>query len=143
MEQNGIVKSINGDIAKIAFVKKTGCGGGCSGCKTGCAVDTVVLDVENTENAKIGDSVVISLENRDLSKMNFWAYIFPTTLTILTLFISLTIFNHLRMANYELYAGVLSILAMVLSFKIGGIISKKANTDNLQLKMIKSSSFRN
>lgn len=143
MEQNGIVKSINGDIAKIAFVKKSGCGGGCAGCKTGCAVDTVVLDVENTENAKIGDSVVISLENRDLSKMNFWAYIFPTILTILTLFISLTIFNHLNIANYELYAGVLSILAMVLSFKIGGIISKKGNNDVLQLKMIKSSSFRN
>ncbi len=137
MEQSGIVKSINGDIAKIAFVKKTGCGGGCSGCKSGCPVDTVILDVKNTENAKIGDSVVVSLEDNALSKMNFWAYIFPTVFTIIILLGSLFVLNSLNVSKYELYSGILSMLAMVIAFKIGGIISKRKNTADFNLKMLK------
>lgn len=137
MEQNGIVKSVNGNIAKIAFVKKTGCGGGCSGCKSGCPVDTVILEVANTENAKTGDSVIVSLEDKTLSKMNFWAYIFPTVFTITILLGSLTLFEALRVTNYELYSALLSIVAMVASFKIGGIINKRSNTTDFNLKMIK------
>lgn len=137
MEQNGVVKSVNGNIARIAFVKKTGCGGGCSGCKSGCPVDTVILEVANTQNAKVGDSVVVSLEEKALSKMNFWAYIFPTIFTIIILLGSLTLFDTFKVPKYELYSALLSLIAMVISFKIGGIINKTKNTTDFDLKMIK------
>lgn len=137
MEQIGVVKSINGDIAKIAFIKKSGCGGGCSSCKSGCPQDTVILEVQNTENAKIGDEVVVSINSSELSKMNFWAYVFPTFITIIILTISLAIFNYFTIANYELYASGLALMAMIVSFKIGGVVSKKNNKGELQLKMIK------
>lgn len=137
MEQNGIVKSVNGNIAKIAFVKKTGCGGGCSGCKSGCPVDTVILEVTNTKNAKAGDSVIVSLEEKALSKMNFWAYIFPTIFTIIILLVSLTLLDTLKVPKYELYSALLSLFAMVISFKIGGIINNRKNTSDFDLKMIK------
>lgn len=141
MEQIGVVKSINGDIAKIAFIKKSGCGGGCSSCKSGCPQDTVILEVQNMENAKVGDEVVVSITNSELSKLNFWAYVFPTFITILILAVSLAIFNYFSIANYELYASGFALIAMILSFKIGGVVSKKNSKDGMQLKMIKLSPY--
>lgn len=136
MEQNGLVKSISGDIAKVAFVKKSGCGGGCSACKSGCPKDTVILDVHNSLNAKIGDEVIVSMNSTKLSKMTFWAYIFPVIITLLTLVASIYILKNYNLPNYELYSALLSILAMILSYKIGGTLNKNKN-DNYELEVVK------
>jgi len=136
MEQNGLVKSISGDIAKVAFVKKSGCGGGCSACKSGCPKDTVILDVHNSINAKIGDEVIVSMNSSKLSKMTFWAYTFPVIFTLLALVSSIYILKKFNFPNYELYSAILSILSMILSYKIGGILTKN-KSNNYELEIVK------
>jgi len=136
MEQNGLVKSTNGNTAKVAFIKKSGCGGGCSACKSGCPKDTVIIEVYNSLNAKIGDEVIVSMSSSKLSKMTFWAYIFPVIFTLLTLVSSIYILKNFNLPNYELYSAILSILSMMLSYKIGGILTKNKN-DNYELEIVK------
>ncbi|MEG0775745.1 SoxR reducing system RseC family protein [Clostridium sp.] len=137
MEQKGVVKSVNGDVAKVAFIKKSGCGSGCSSCKSKCGPqDIIFVDVKNTQNAKIGDEVKVALQGKDFSKMTFWGYGFPTLITILTLVLGLFLFDSLSLANYELYAALLSLGAMAVSYKIGGIINKNKENSNYSLQMI-------
>ncbi len=121
MEQIGIVTVLHGDVATVAFKKKTGCGGSCGACKENNSENTIFMKVRNTENCNIGDKVVVSMKNNTFSNMTFWAYGFPTLITVITLAVTLFIFNSLELKNYELYSIILSMGAMVYSF----ILTKK------------------
>jgi sigma-E factor negative regulatory protein RseC len=135
MQEEGIIKKINGNIATVAFVKKGGCGGGCSSCKSGCPKDTILVDLENTESATIGKKVLVSMDNKVFSNMTFWAYAFPTIITVITLVICLYIFNKLNLANYEVYSVLTALAAMVISYMISAKLNKKQ--DKYSFKMIK------
>jgi len=63
VQEEGIIKKINGDIATVAFVKKGGCGGGCSSCKSGCPKDTILVELKNTEHATVGERVLVSMDD--------------------------------------------------------------------------------
>ncbi|MEG1254558.1 SoxR reducing system RseC family protein [Clostridium sp.] len=135
MEEEGIVKRIDGNIAKVAFTKKGGCGGGCSSCKSGCPKDTIMVDLENTKDATAGDRVLVSMDNAVFKNMTFWAYAFPTIITVITLIVTLYIFNKLTINNYELYSAISAIIAMFISYKISGNLNK--NENKYSFKMIK------
>ncbi|MEW8993165.1 SoxR reducing system RseC family protein [Clostridium sp.] len=135
MQEEGIIKKINGDIATVAFVKKGGCGGGCSSCKSGCPKDTILVDLKNTEQANIGERVLVSMDNKVFSNMTFWAYAFPTIVTVIALVICLYIFNKLNLANSEVYSVLLALVAMVISYVLSSKLNKKQ--DKYSFKMIK------
>ncbi len=133
MEQEGVVKKINSNMATVAFIKKSGCGGACSSCKGGCPKDTILMDIENTADAKIGEKVIVEIENDTFKRLTFLAYVFPSIITLIALSISMVIFKANNFKYYELYSVIVAIIAMVLSFKI----SKKLNKhdDNYVFKM--------
>lgn len=135
MEEQGIIKRIDGDIAKVAFIKKGGCGGGCSSCKSGCPKDTIIVDLKNTEGASVGEKVLVSMDSGTFKNMTFWAYGFPTLITVIALALSLFIFNKMNLANYEVYSIFIGLIAMVISYKLGGKLNK--HTDKYEFKMIK------
>lgn len=135
MEEQGIVKKIDGDVARVAFVKKGGCGGGCSSCKSGCPKDTIMVDLKNTENASVGEKVLVAMDSKTFKNMTFWAYGFPTIITVIALALSIFILNKLNVANYEIYSILIGIIAMIISYKIGSKLNK--HTDKYSFKMIK------
>ncbi len=127
MEEEGIVKKVDGNMAQVAFVKKGGCGSGCSSCKSGCAKDTIIIDLSNTLSANVGERVLVSMDNKTFSNMTFWAYAFPTILTVTTLVICLYGLNALNITNYEVYSILLALAAMTISYKLGGKLNKNKN----------------
>lgn len=135
MQEEGIVKRIDGSTAKVAFVKKGGCGGGCSSCKSGCPKDTITVELINTENASVGDRVLVDMDNKSFSNMAFWAYCFPAVITLVVLCISLYFLNKAGINNYEVYSILIGLAAMVISYAIGGKLNK--NKDKFGFKMIK------
>ncbi|MEG0132804.1 MAG: SoxR reducing system RseC family protein [Clostridium sp.] len=135
MEEEGIVKRIDGNIAKVAFTKKGGCGGGCSSCKSGCPKDTIMVDLENTKAAIAGDRVLVSMDNAVFKNMTFWAYAFPTIITVITLMVTLYVFGKFNLNNYELYSAFSAIVAMLISYKISAKINK--GEDKYTFKMIR------
>lgn len=137
MEQKGRIKKVNGDIAEVAFVKKSGCGGNCSGCKSGCPSDMILINIENTLNASIGDEVLVSIQDKTFSKMTFWAYFFPTVMTLLGLIGGIVLFKSLGMKNYELYGSAIGFIFLLLSYSLSGRLNKKSNKDPFTFEMIK------
>ncbi|MGL4731851.1 MAG: SoxR reducing system RseC family protein [Clostridium sp.] len=137
MEEKGVVRKVIGNTAEIAFIKKSGCGGNCGACKSPCPTDTVIIPVENTLEAKVGDRVTISVNNKAFSSMTFWAYVFPTLMTILGLVGSILIFKNLNVKNYELYATLVGMLFLIIAFYISSRLNKKAKDGSYNFKMIK------
>lgn len=135
MEEQGIIKRIDGDMAKVAFVKKGGCGGGCSSCKSGCPKDTILIDMKNTENATVGEKILVSMDSKTFSNMTFWAYGFPTAITVIALALSLFILGRLNVVNYEVYSIFIGLIAMIISYKLGGKLNK--HTDKYSFNMVK------
>ncbi|MFR1708346.1 MAG: SoxR reducing system RseC family protein [Clostridium sp.] len=135
MQEEGIIKKINGDIATVAFVKKGGCGGGCSSCKSGCPKDTILVELENTQAATIGEKVLVSMDNKVFSNMTFWAYAFPTIITVITLIICIYIFNKLNVINSEVYSVLIALVSMVISYMISAKLNRKQ--DKYSFKMMK------
>ena len=75
------------------------------------------------------------MDNKVFSNMTFWAYAFPTIITVITLVICLYIFNKLNLANYEVYSVLMALVAMVISYMISAKLNKKQ--DKYSFKMIK------
>lgn len=137
MEQKGRIKKINGNIAEVAFIKKSGCGGNCSGCKGSCPSDMLVINIENTLNASVGDEVLVSIHDKTFSKMTFWAYFFPTIMTLLGLIGGIVLFKSLGLKNYELYGSVIGILFLLFSYIMSGRFNKRKNDNPFTFEMIR------
>ncbi|MDU1412670.1 MAG: SoxR reducing system RseC family protein [Clostridium sp.] len=135
MQEEGIVKKIYGDTAKVAFVKKGGCGGGCSSCKSGCPKDTIIVDLKNTQDATIGDRVLVDMDSKTFSNMAFWAYAFPAIVTVIALSLSIYLLNKFNVNNYEVYSILIGFIAMIISYKLGGKFNK--HKDKYGFNMIK------
>ena len=135
MEEQGIIKRIDGDTAKVAFVKKGGCGGGCSSCKSGCPKDTILVDLENSLEASVGEKVLVEMDSKTFKNMTFWAYGFPTIVTVIALTLSIFIFSKMQLANYEVYSILVGLIAMMISYKLSGKLNK--HTDKYEFKMVK------
>ncbi|MEG2353098.1 MAG: SoxR reducing system RseC family protein [Clostridium sp.] len=123
MEETGIVKSINGSKAMVAFVKKSGCGGNCGGCSGGCPKDTLILEIENIKNAKIGNEVIVEISNENFSKMIIWAYVIPGIMLFLGLIITYLIFHS------EIIALLVGVILMVCSYVIIGRFNNKDESE--------------
>ncbi|GAA0125046.1 MULTISPECIES: SoxR reducing system RseC family protein [Clostridium] len=137
MEQNGVVKRINGDIAEIAFIKKSGCGGNCGSCKSPCPSDTIIIPVQNTLDANVGDAITVSVNNKAFSSMTFWAYVFPTIMTLIGLFGGVFTFKALNISNYELFGAIIGLVFLVVSFLLSSKLNKKSKDGSYDFKMIK------
>ncbi|WP_040327302.1 SoxR reducing system RseC family protein [Clostridium ihumii] len=137
MEQDGVVKKINGDTADIAFIKKSGCGGNCGSCKSPCPSDIIIIPVKNTLDAKVGDKIKISVGKEAFSNMTFWAYVFPTIMTLIGLIGSMFLFKSLNFKSYEVLSVVVGIIFLVISFLISSKLNKKAKDGSYNFKMIK------
>ncbi|SHH51030.1 positive regulator of sigma(E), RseC/MucC [Clostridium collagenovorans DSM 3089] len=119
MKESGRVKAIKGNQAMVAFIKKSGCGGNCGSCGGGCPKDTLILEIENTQDAKVGDEVTVELSNKHFSKMLVWAYVIPGLMLFLGLIGTYII------SKNELIALIVGVTLMVLSYVIIGKFNNK------------------
>lgn len=128
MQEIGVVKSVNGENAKVVFIKKGGCGGGCSSCKSGCPKDTIEVDLKNTKEAVIGDKVLVDMDTKSFNNLALWGYAFPSLITVIVLLASIYILKRLSIANYEVYSILLGFVGMIISYKVGSKLNNNKNS---------------
>lgn len=127
IEETVTVVGSEGKRITIEAMKKSACGG-CSQ-KDGCGVSSVSglfssksfqLDMDNSLDAKIGDTVVVGVEDGAFLRMAFRAYLLP----LLVLIGSAIVFSSLFASEWLVVA--LSVLAMLASFYVGRSSSRSS-----------------
>lgn len=124
MYKDGIVVSTKDNMARVAVMRMSGCGGSCDSCG-GCESEEVFVDLPNHVKAKVGDKVKIRANSNMLFKLSFLVYIIPIVLLVLAISLSHSYFMNIGNENYELISFAFGLLAFVLSSFILRKIDKK------------------
>lgn len=113
MREIGEVIKINEYNQALLRVTRTPSCNGCKACSMG-RDDRKYIDifVDNTLNAKIGDSIQIDMDTPDVLRAAFIAYGFPLIVMIASILLS----YYLIFPQNQKIAGIVGIAAMLLSF---------------------------
>ena len=130
MEQIGVVISSNGSGANVRCQVKSGCSG-CEGCKSLCSTSTIVINAENSIDAKIGDKVCVTIEKSSYNKMIYRAWLIPTISLIVGILIGVYILKN------ELLAILIGFAACFLTYFVYGRFFKNADFEYKLIKIIK------
>ena len=138
IEETVKVVGVEGDRITIEATKKSACGG-CSQ-KEGCGASAVSglfsgksfqLELDNSLGAKVGDMVVVGVENGAFLRMALRAYLAP----LLVLIISAMLFSSLFASEWLVV--VFSVAVMLGSFHIGR--NRGASADLRLLRILSTS----
>ncbi len=114
MDQIGFVKSISGNRVEVEVTRMSGCGESCGSC-SGCDMGHSLL-LKNNINAKVGDTVLITGEAKDILKYTMLMYIFPLASLILGIFAGSQFLEPRGVENHELIGFALGIILMGISY---------------------------
>ena len=115
MKEVGVVHKIKGNTATVRFERKTACEN-CNMCLKPKEEMYVELKVRNSQNAKIGDKVEVTMGQRAVLTASFIVYVFP--LLVMAIVIACTY-------KLEVWISLVASLAsLVLSFIAVAIIDK-------------------
>lgn len=119
MEQQGyIVDIVDKKTAKLKMQRHSACAS-CGKCATTSEKKDIIVEVDNTIGAQVGDRVKVNMETVNVLKAAAIVYILPLLFllvgTITTYFILDSIsFN----GNVELFSGMMGLILMLLAFLI-------------------------
>ena len=77
MKQIGIVEDIVGNNINVRIKRASACGENCANCKGGCTPTEKIVKARNDAGAKIGDTVVLQMDNKNVLTAAFLVYILP------------------------------------------------------------------
>lgn len=131
MQQRGFVSSTDGRFAKIIIQRESACGHSCDSCGGGCnSSNSIILDLENTLNAKPGDYVIVESKSSTILKSAFVAYIMPLIFMLLGIFIGMRVFKFLDYASYETIGFFIGLVFLAVSYIFLRKIDNKYFKDN-------------
>ena len=81
MTEKGEVIGITDKLASVRFIRTSACGN-CTACGMGKNEEQVIIDVQNTTGAKVGDLVDIEIETKKAMSSSAIAYVFPLIMLI-------------------------------------------------------------
>ncbi|MFV1985491.1 MAG: SoxR reducing system RseC family protein, partial [Thiohalomonadales bacterium] len=125
IEESAIVTSCNNERIVVATQKQTSCGS-CSvnkACGTGIIsnyfkVKTIEFSLENTINAKTGDTIIVGINERVFLYGSFLMYILPLLFMLCFAILGDYIANLIAIDNIELFVIIMSAIGFVLSFMV-------------------------
>jgi len=82
MNQAGYVAKVEGNKAHVMFKRMSECGDKCATCSSGCEAPPLILDIENTLYADVGDYVEVNMEDDTFFKFTFFAYVVPLVMML-------------------------------------------------------------
>lgn len=135
MKKKGLVIGLDGNLARVAVMRQSGCGGECSSCSSCSEVAPTIVKVGNDANAQIGDQVEIQ-GSGNILKLTFMIYAIPLVFFIAGLVAGAMIFKDLGYKSYEIISFGIGLLALIVSFIILKLIDKKYFEKNNQLLTI-------
>ncbi len=113
----GQVVKISGSVAHVKFQRSAACGR-CKACGMLAAQNEIIVQVENTLGADVGDSVAVSIRIQKAMRASALAYVFPLLMLVLGVFIgwlvsdSLHMIKDLAMALFGLGFAVLAFILL-------------------------------
>ena len=129
MEQVGLIRKITNGIAEVEVRRISGCGGGCSSCGGSCNMPSMVVSIENSINAKVGDYVEIKAKSKKIIKYALIVYMIPFIMLILGIILGMNLFQSMNRTNYETYGFMVGLIFLGVSFfivrKIDNFIKSK------------------
>lgn len=138
MEQVGYVRKIINDKAEIEVRRISGCGGGCSSCGGSCNVPSIVVSIENSLDAKVGDYVEIKAKSKRIIKYALIVYMIPFIMLILGIILSMNLFQSMNIINYETYSFMVGLIFLGISFLIVRRIDKSIEKkDDNTMEMVR------
>lgn len=82
MIESGKVVEVSGNTAKVLFHRTSACGN-CKACGFKKGQQEMIVETENTLNAKVGDKVEMQITPGSIFKASAYAYMFPLGMLIL------------------------------------------------------------
>ena len=138
MEQFGYVLSSNEDRAKVEVKRMSGCGGNCGSCGGGCDVPSVVIDIKNSLNAKVGDFVKIEGKPKKVFKYAILIYSIPFVMLVLGIIVGVNLFKSKGYSSYELYGFLMGLAFVIPSlFVLSRLDKKLGNVSEEIMEMVK------
>ncbi len=83
MEQIGVVKKIEENVAFVTVNRVSACGENCAHCKGGCTPSSVTAKAVNSVGAAVGDAVKMETDTNKVLFASFILYIVPVLFTII------------------------------------------------------------
>ncbi len=119
MNQQGYIIELVDDItAKLKMKRHSACAS-CGKCATTSESQDIVVEVDNTIGAKVGDLVEVNMETVNVLKAAFIVYSMPLIGLLLGTVISNYILNLIEFnGNIEVMSGVIGLLCMSIALVI-------------------------
>lgn len=121
MNQIGqIVKIVNSDTAVLKMKRMSACAK-CGKCKSigDSESQEILVEVNNTIGARVGDTVEVTMDNIDILKATALVYIVPLIGLMLGVFVTYFILTYAKITPHiEAISGVMGIIVMLLSYLI-------------------------
>lgn len=133
MEQVGKVEKIDGNMATILVKRVSACGDNCKSCASSCNVNGIKINIEVSDDIKVGDFVEISTETNIMLKHILVLYGTPLVIMLGTIFLFMSLLKN--NPNSDLISG----LAGIGSLFISHIILKRYDKKELAQNTVKYS----
>lgn len=137
MEQNeiGYVIEIEEEIAMVRIGRHSDC----KNCGLCPGTDNIVLEVDNSLGAKVGDKVYIEMKEDKLVRSVYIVYIQPLVLTFVGIFIGYFLSNYINQSKvlFEIIFGVIFFIISIVYIKFEDKkVAKNANSVPKIVKII-------
>lgn len=83
VSQIGIVRKTDGKQAEIEIARGTSCGEKCSSCKIGCSGTGIIVKLDNTIDAEVGDRVRIETKASNIIFSAIFVYLVPVIMMVM------------------------------------------------------------
>ena len=83
MKQEGVVKSVSGELCEVVIRRKTACGDNCASCGA-CRMKFQSVMAKNQPGAESGDYVTIETDSKKVLFSAFLVYILPISVFIIS-----------------------------------------------------------
>ncbi|MDD4779275.1 MAG: SoxR reducing system RseC family protein [Tissierellia bacterium] len=131
MDQVGKVKNIDGNMATILVKRVSACGDSCASCSAACKQKGIEVDVEVSNDIKVGDYVEINTENEIMLKHILMLYGMPLIILLGTIFIVYYLLDNV--SNRDAISAICGLASLIVSF----FILKKYDKREMEVNPIK------
>ena len=126
MEQQGyIIEVVDRKTAKLKMQRHSACAS-CGKCATTSEKKDIIVEVDNTIGAQVGDKVKVNMETVNVLKAAVIVYIVPLLALLIGTIGTYFVLDLLKIsANIEAISGAIGLVSMLISFLILKMNDKK------------------
>ena len=114
-EQGYIVEIVDSVTAKLKLKRYSACAS-CGKCATTSESKDIIVEVDNTIGAKVGDRVEVNMETVNVLKAAFIAYTIPLAALLIGTVGAFYILSYMNINNIEVISGGVGLTLTLLSF---------------------------